>query len=383
MPAIPGRLRSPSRRGSHSKKRIELLGDEPEERPPFELDLTGKLTPLIGAFGAAARISPYAAEPSLEVDFQASGIRGEGLLEAFHPSRRRSTADELADGRVRGRVEATFQVKRRYPADVGFSVPFGMRFHVKGAEFRGGPEGPVLLGLQELAMEAPRIDPKTGGVHVKSVEITKPAALVRRTREGVHAAGFLVRLPPAAEGTETAAGSDEQPEAAPPPEPKDSPPPASPAPGTPTAEVRIDRLIVTGVDFLLEDTFRRARVPDAAHGPRRGGPRDHEPGARRAPADPLQRAPSLRQGAAPEDLEEGSGPGSRERRDRARHPGDEVEKEGGIEERTLFEEATTSGKITLYPKPSGWVKAGLSSFELAAASGIAVFPGRDAQGRSL
>ena len=358
-----------------SKKRIELLGDEPEARPPIELDLTGKLTPLVASFGAASRISPYAAEPSLEVDFQASGIRGEGLLEAFPALAEKIDGRELADGRVRGRIETTFQVKRRYPADIGFAAPFGMRFNVKGAEFRGGQEGPVLLGLQDLAMEAPRIDPKTGGVHVKSLELTKPAALVRRTKEGVHAAGFLVRMPQAAAEPEAGAEPAEKPEPAPPPEPQPEPKPASPQPAptqpdTQRAEVRIDRIIVSGVDVLIEDTSAEPafRMPLTdldveVHGI-----------TNRALTEPrpIRFSALLRSGKVelPKALKKGAILGAASDA-LALASGAEVEKAGGMEERSLFEEATTSGKLTLFPKPTGWVKAGLSSFELAALKGIA------------
>ena len=56
---------------------------------------------------------------------------------------------------------------------------------------------------------------------------------------------------------------------------------------------------------------------------------------------------------------------------------------GDVDERELFSQITASGKMSLYPEPKGWFKVSLSGFEIAALKGEAQAAGFDASGGTL
>src|SRR5206468_171686 len=133
--------------------------------------------------------------------------------------------------------------------------PFEADFTVRPLEYRAAETGPVLAGLEEIRGEGVHVDPATGAITVRSLEITKPVGNVWRDTAGIHALGLVVKIP--------APESTTQPSLAQPSLAQSPPSVGGPAsaglssPPTPTAtkppEFRIDKLIVTGIDFKLED----------------------------------------------------------------------------------------------------------------------------------
>lgn len=163
----------------------------------------------------------------------------------------------MKDGSLKSHLEAQMKLQRRFPEDFDLSRGFELAILLKGLEFRKAPDGPVLAGLESLQVEGAAISPATGGAVVKSLELSKPIGRLYKDKDGLHAMGFLVRTAaptpatsqPAMETVEAAATAPAIAEA---PQPAAPPPAAAPA-TRPAAEMRLDRLLVSGLDVVVED----------------------------------------------------------------------------------------------------------------------------------
>jgi hypothetical protein len=350
-----------------SKQPIALLGPEPEAQPPAELELSGKVAPLIGDFRIGARLAPFAAQPSFELQVLAAGIRGQGLTEVLPALSERIDGAELTDGRFRLDLESHLKVERRGPADLGLGRPFGLDLAIKGLELRNGEAGPVLAGIEELRVEAPRIDPR-GGVHIRAIEILKPKGAVERSKEGFHALGLVVKTPEAGAADASAPPAELGPVASPAAPALAPPPPAAPAP-----ELRLDKLTVSGIEFDVRDS--------SSEPPAQFPFRDLDVDVRGITTlalvepRPIRFSVSVRGGKVPlKKRAEGGFLGGAFSDAAALVTRGSVE-ERGIEERELFQEISVAGKLSLRPRLTGWIKVGAAALELSALKGPAAAAG--------
>jgi hypothetical protein len=360
-----------------NKARVELLGDEPEGQPPVDLLATGSVAPIIGSWSVAMRVAPFAAEPSLQVDVAAQGIHGEGITSVLPALKEKLDGAELKDGRFAAHVEALLKVSRRGSLDIDLARGLGLDFLLKGVEFKDGEAGPVLAGLDELHVDLTKFDPKSGDVHVKAIEIVKPKGLVSRDKDGLHILGLLIKLPAA----EPAVAGAPAPAPAAEPAPASQPAPAAPAavaadagkPAAPGPEVRIDKFTVTDIDFTVKDLV--GEPPCIV--PLVGLDIDVRGLSTRALVEdrPVRFNMSVKSGKVPlpSTLKGGALGGAL---------GDAVSVIGGtqvtgtkLEERTVFEELSMAGKLSVFPIPKGWVKLGANAIDLGAFKGPAASAG--------
>jgi len=371
-----------------NEERIELLGEDAEARPPMKLAVSGRIDPFVESIAIETRIAPFAAEPGLDVDFDVSGISGRDLAAALPDLAETIDASNLTNGRFEGHLETRLKMKRRSPLDFDLAGGFGLDLLARDVAFRNGNgdaaiANEVLLGFDELFVDVAKVEPATGDVHVRSVEITKPRGRVSREADGLHLLGLVVKLPPAAEeaeGTEDVRadggaadgehagvaqaedGSEEQTEDSGT-EPSDAA--ASPGgvpPAEPGPEFRLDKLFVSGIDFLIEDSS----AEPAMTVPLTELDVEVKNFTTRAFTEPrpIRFSVLAQSGKIPlpsrskrstlfgvlsdtVGLVAGSGSGDDE-----------------MEERPFFEEISLRGRVALFPELSGWVKAGVSALEL-------------------
>ncbi|MHC4861213.1 MAG: DUF748 domain-containing protein, partial [Planctomycetota bacterium] len=322
-----------------NRERIECLGEDAEGRPPIALELTGGVAPFLDSLLITATLAPFAAEPEATVEIALDGVRGPKIPEAFPALAESIDARGLEDGRFRARLMVTLLTRRRGPLDFDLGSGFGLSATLDRIELRDG-EGPVLVGLDELAAEVSRIDPTTGDVTIKRLGIVKPRGSIVRTKDGLRVAGLLLKQKPPPEEVV----AEETP----------SPPAPAPAETEPGPEIRVDLLSVAGMDFRFED--------HSADPPMRMPIRDLDLEVqgfttRGLTEDvPIRFLAFLRSGEVPLPLEES------ERRD-------------------AFEEITVAGRLSLAPKLDGWVRTSLTALELsnfrgpAASSGVELVDG--------
>lgn len=227
---------------------IRFGGAEPERAGPLYVSVGGAVDPLVGRFDVGLKLTPFAVEPAVAIDVTATGIKGDGLTKLLPALKPRIDGAGLTDGTFTTHVDASISYGRRGPRDLDIGRGFVARFDVKPLEMRATPDGPVLIGVQSVHGEGIKVEPKTGNVAVKLLEVSTPIARAHRDDRGLHAAGLVLLL-----------GAQETPETltAPPPTAPEEPvatPVADAAPTPrPENELRLDRFTVSGVDVVIED----------------------------------------------------------------------------------------------------------------------------------
>jgi hypothetical protein len=319
--------------------RIEVGGEDAANRPPVVVQVSGAIDPIVGRFNVAIKSVPLAPESSLSIDIAASGIRGDGLTKLAPPLKGMIDGAGMTDGQFKTHLEMTGKFARRGPAEFDLSKPFDLEATLSGTEFRSAPDSPVLAGLESLHAEAVHVDPQSGGVRIKSLELTKPIGNAWRDREGVHALGWTFKIPNPA--TQPATTQPVLVEASPPPAANVSPP----------AEMRIDKLLISGLDLRIED---RAVEPPMVV-PLNG--LDVE--VRNLSNLALYQDRPIRFSAL---VTSGKAPLASVKKGATQHD---------FDERELFSQITASGSLSLYPQYRGYAKVAVSGFEMVSLRGLA------------
>ncbi len=366
----------------HNLNKIVLFGEDPMSTPPMKLEIGAQIDPLIEKVAAQLQIAPFAQQPSLQADLSLSGIHGDGIFALAPKLREQIDAAELKNGQFKTHAELQMKVDRRGPMDVEFfKRPFTIEtLLVKGTEFRATPDGPVLVGLDELRVDDTRVKPSDGSVRVKSVDVSKFIAQIIREKDGIHACGLVVKLPATQPATAPSTGPATQPDIV------QLPPKETPATG-PTGsqpvvvqkpdgepqktggEIRIDKLVISGVEMQIEDRSVDPVViiPITAFDLEA---RDLSSFATKqdipirfvlsANAGKVKLPKKVKGGVigAVGDVANLIG-------------GQKVDEKPEFEDRELFAQIAASGRISLYPKPVGWAKANVSGFETAGIAGFA------------
>jgi hypothetical protein len=280
----------------------QLLGPEPESIPPFSISLEGIADGILREVDLDVLVAPYHPAPGARVTLALRGIDGTRLPELF-PLLAGGDGSGLADAELDLDLGVRIDARRRGATDFDlFRAPFGVEAQSR-FELRSGVDGEVLAGIERLEVDAPQIDPRTGDVHVRAIDILEPRAQLVLRSDHVETLGLRIPLAsveaavaeepeqpgeqpgeePDEEPAETASvedppapgASDELPEgsnepvadtsAEEPASPDDAPseepveeaasaddaePRKSPVRGP---EIRIDEFVITGSDILLRD----------------------------------------------------------------------------------------------------------------------------------
>lgn len=233
---------------------LVLLDADLEALPPLRLLLTARAAPLVEQVRVELEAAPWQSPATLTVGLAVTGLRGAGLTELQPSLAAELDGAGLVDGRLSAELHVELDLRRR-GAQLDLSQGFGARMELRELALRDGAEGAVLAGLRGLEIEAPRIDPAGGLVHLRTLSLDTPQLHLQRDVSGLHVAGLLLRAPPPVEPSEGAAG-----------ESADAPSDVTAAgtvettvdttaAATPSGpEVRIDRLDLHGLDFGFVDS---------------------------------------------------------------------------------------------------------------------------------
>ncbi len=234
--------------GLASVEPLRLLGPEPDLLPPVRLQFTGAVLPLCRDITATLEARPFAPEPSLDLTLGIDGIDGEGLRRAFPALADRVRSDGLAEGSLGAEFHVHAQPRQATQGPFDWSREFALDAELIDLHFRAAADGPVLAGVDAVRLTAPRITPATGAVHVSSLEVTRPRLHARQSAEGVHVMGLLLPPAPAAAEPAVEATLTAEPDAGA--LPAGAP---APAPRPDAGEVRIDAILVQGIDLHWRD----------------------------------------------------------------------------------------------------------------------------------
>lgn len=343
---------------------IKVLGDDPEANPPVKIDIQGRIQPLTESLKVKLEVSPFIAQPLILAEWDIAQIRGSGLMAILPELGSAMDAENLRNGRFSGNAQLTLHLERRDVAEFDFSKPFGMDLSIKSAQFSDTETQKVLASVEELRTVIPTLDTRNGIVDVKEISVLNPQGVVTRQTDGLHVMGFTLKTSSA----EPVADANAVP-----------PPPATGVHGALARRVensqgqgkplnlRVDQFLVNGVDFSFTDQT----VDPPMYVPLKGldvevrgfttpGVETREPMRFNVVATagqvPLPRTNRDTEVAAAE---------------RAEDLAPNRPQSSTADNRLLFQEMTATGRLTLYPRPDGWVKAGLSGLELTNFKGMA------------
>lgn len=319
-----------------AKAPIDWGGRNADTKAPTPFHLEMAVDPIARQVATDFRVAPLATEPTLAANLAISGINGDGIGRVLPDLQKRVDLSAIRDGEFRAHAETRLRAARREGLLPDLSHPFDAELLLNGVAFRPTPDGPVMLGVNEVRADNIHVDPPAQRVIIRDLEVTKPIAHVTRDKAGITVAQMLVRP-----GTKTNAPPGEALPAAatvPP-----SPQPAQP----PKGEVRIDKLTVTGIDVVAED---KTSTPPLIIPLENLDLEAYDISSRAMSEDrPIRFNALVAAGKVP-----------------IRDP-----KTGRLESKDLFSQATASGRLSLYPKPTGWAKTSLTGLELVAFSGPA------------
>jgi len=308
-----------------SPGQIKLLGDEYWNCPPMDLKITGGMEPLLQFAEITAQITPFAVPAGLILDGKFTGIHGQGITDLLPALQKELDGSALTDGVLTCHLEASLDQKRINPLKLDLSKPFDLSFDVKPLQVTTAGGTQKLAGVEEIAASHVHIAPADSTLIIKTLAISNPAITVYRDAVGIHAAGLTLKIPGTTPTTKLA-----------------TPPtlvataPAAP----PTSEVRIDRLLITGLDCRAEDRL----VDPPLVVPLTGLDFEARNLSTRLPYEDKSVKFTLL-------LNSGSVP--------VRNS-----KTGVTENRDVFSQIGANGLLSLYPKPKGWIKTNVDGLDL-------------------
>jgi hypothetical protein len=349
---------------------------------PFRMDCT--LDPVVGAVTVTAQVAPLAATPTAVVDLTAADINGDGLTSLVPELKPYIDGSALENGLFHAHVETQFRVNRKGTWDIDLSRGLSMDLDVKDIAFHARPDGPVIAGLDGIHSDAIFIRPATGEVHVKTLEITDPIGRVVRQKDGIHVLGLVVKLPQTqAESTSVASTQATSQPTTQTVRNTDVQPPTTqviafakntaatqPLPKKPAGEIRVDQLLISGVDFVAED---QTMTPPLIV-PLNALDVEVRDFSNFAPYEdkPIRFNALVNAGKVPLPKKlEGSGIGGALGDAAKMMAGGHVQTKPQVENRELFAQASANGQIGLFPTAHGWIKTSVSGLELAGLSGVA------------
>lgn len=362
---------------------IRLLGKTPKDNPPVAIAIEGSIDPIVKRFDVASSVSVFADRPTLAVSVNASGIDGAALNRVAPELNGVVDGSPLVDGRFQTKLSAEARVKRSSPSAIDLSRGFDLDFSVEGTSLRLGPgeNAVVLAGVDSVAGRNIKIDPGSGNVHARSIEVDGLEANVWLDEKGLNVLGLAIAMPADEPSTRASGVEAAQPVPGdvPPAHPPsaDSSPSAEPsspvAAGDSLSEVRIDSLTISGLQFRLEDrtVSPPTVIPVTALDADIRGLSSLATVADR----PIRFDVSMASGkvSLPKPLRGGALVGALADL-QARSRGEDS---GGREweDRDFFAQIAARGEMSLYPKPRGRAVAAVNGLELAALRGLAARSG--------
>ena len=331
--------------------RLVWLGKDAMNQPPNRLELSAKINPIMENLVLSIEAQPFASQSTANVRIMAQGIHGKAINQLVPELIGRVDGSTLENGRFEATLDASARIERRSAAQLDFRRGFDFEFGVRDILLsRPGDKRP-LLGLKEIRVSNARIEPAANKASIGSIEISKPIATIWREKDGMYVAGCRVILPQpgatatTAKATATAAASVAVPV-------KNAPAPAGPSAGS--ADISIRKLLISGIDVLIEDRTCDPRVVI---------PLDEldvqvaDLGTRTLQENrPVRFSATLGSGKVSVPWRSGHG---------------HAATQDAMDQRDLFAIATANGAIALYPEINGWVRTSMNGLELAEFRGLA------------
>ena len=165
---------------------IEMLGPDPESRLPIQIDIQGRIDPVMDDLTIMTESSLWITEPLIKIDLDGRGINSAGLLAVLPELVDQMEGSNLSDGRVKGKMQLSLKWDRRNALDFNFNQVFQAHLLVQDVKFTNAAEDKVWTGFQELQINAEKIDPVQKVIHLNKIELINPQGYIQKDENGYH-----------------------------------------------------------------------------------------------------------------------------------------------------------------------------------------------------
>jgi hypothetical protein len=306
-------------------------------------------------------LSPFAAQPRIQAEWNIEQINGVGLCSVVPKLAEAIDPNDLGNGQISGKMDLTVALDRRDILEFDLSKPFNLNLLLNDVEFTNADGNTIFVGLDELHADIPRVDVPRRRIHVKEIGLRKPQGSIWLENDGLHILGVTLKSFAKKDTTDPANVQDSDAISNKGVAVNDSDN-VDNIPEEPS--VRVDQILVNEIDFSFVDKT----TDPAMYIPLKGMDveiRDFATQSTKT-TKPIRFNAILTAGQVPLGKKViGQVDDNADLTDAKKvELGSLVEDLGTMERRLLFQELSTTGRLALYPRPEGWVKAGLSGLEL-------------------
>lgn len=226
------------------------LGDPKSDEPAaMAFNVTGTVDPIGATITALAKANPFDLTPTLDVVFALDGFDTTRLVELM-PALADTMRGEAKALTLGATLHARLDLKRRDASRFDLGRPFGAEIVLENVRLEDRASEQVFVQVAAIDVIARAIDPRSGSVLLRSVDLDEPIVRAFKDVDGTHFAGFVLLEPPAGKAgpsIDPPAGNGE------PPAPRTAAPQATAADDY---ELAVDRMRVMGlaVDYRDETT---------------------------------------------------------------------------------------------------------------------------------
>jgi hypothetical protein len=334
---------------------IRLFAEESDVNSVVSIDVKGKIQPLMESFVLKTEVSPFTSKPLLHAELDLNQIHTSQLTNIMPDLSNIIDTNSLSNLQFAGKTDLTLLLDRQDILNFDAGKPFGLEMIIKNIQLVDTEKKTILAGFDELNVNIPRIDLPKQKIHIKEIGLVKPQGSVSMENDGLHVLGLTLK------SSAKKAASDVNNVVA---EKKL----VTQESGTQKVdnktadankpEILVDQLLVSGIDFTYVDRT----VKPVMYIPIKGLDVEFR-GFTNNPTE--KTAPMLF------NVMITSGEVSLPQKGRGQSPDNNNVTSSATQQRLLFQEIAASGNLSLYPKPDGWVKAGISGMELVNYKGTA------------
>jgi Domain of Unknown Function (DUF748) len=236
----------------HNTAPLIWLGRDVESNPSTELELTGRLDsagaanrPIAEAFHVDVHAMPFLRQKTLGLDFVVDGIHGRGVADAVPWLTHSIQPDALTDGEISGSLNCSLRLANVRQTE--FNLAYGGKLDVslKDLHLRAARGGPVMAGVSEIQTENVSIGPDLSSVDAPEISVENITGQVTRQHDGIHFMNVVIPLPKSVRSDVVAAAGGTG--------GVDDPPAPASDPSPPGRVVKVDRLLVSGMNFEMVD----------------------------------------------------------------------------------------------------------------------------------
>jgi hypothetical protein len=348
---------------------IKLFEDESDPNSIVSIDIAGKVQPLLEFLSLKTESSLFTSKPRFTADLNLKEINISQLTNIMPDLKKAIDSNNLSSSQFSGSADLTLDIGRENISGFDFNKPFGLELFLKNIKYADSNKDVTLAGFDEFNIKIPKLDLAKKSIYVKEVGLVNPRGTISIENDGLHVLGLTLKTSgkdvndvnnvEAANVTKVASAKSKNNKA-------EISNKEIQDVNVQKPEIRVDQILVNGIDFVFADKTSK----QAMYIPLKGLDFELRGFTTAENAGPIRFNAMLTSGEVSLPKKGKTKPVTDSNNLNAAQL-KQISEDLNTEQRVLFQELSASGNLSLYPKPEGWVKVGLSGMELVNFRGTA------------